>query len=65
MSAQTHKPVLVPGGPNRTKMFHVKHFGTIAGKNLTRHQTAASFDHVRSINFLARFQKRGGGASMA
>jgi len=26
---QTYKPGLVPGGANRTKMFHVKHFGTI------------------------------------
>ena len=32
---------LVPGGANRTNMFHAKHFGTIGAKNLTRPQTAA------------------------
>jgi hypothetical protein len=39
--AQTHKAGLVPGGLDRTKMVHVKHFGTIGAKNLTRRQTAA------------------------
>jgi hypothetical protein len=39
--AQTHKPGHVCGGLDRTKMFHVKLFGTIGAKNLTRHQTAA------------------------
>ncbi len=37
---QTHKPGFVLGGPDRTKMFRVKHFGTIGAKNLTRPQTA-------------------------
>jgi hypothetical protein len=36
---RTHKPGLVPGGLDRTKMFHVKHFGTIGTKNLTRTKT--------------------------
>src|ERR1700680_1300132 len=38
--AQTHKPGLVFDDPNRTKLFHVKHFGTIWAKNLTRPKTA-------------------------
>jgi hypothetical protein len=41
MSAQTHKLGRVSGGLDRTKMFHVKLFGTICAKNLTRPQTAA------------------------
>jgi hypothetical protein len=32
---QTHKPGLVPGCLDRTKMFHVKHFGTI-GSNISK-----------------------------
>jgi hypothetical protein len=32
---KTHKPRHVPDGFDLTKMFHVKHFGTIASQNLT------------------------------
>jgi hypothetical protein len=39
--AKTHKPGRVPGGINRTKMFHVKRFGKAGGKNLTNPKTVA------------------------
>ncbi|MGH6836220.1 MAG: hypothetical protein ACREC9_11870 [Methylocella sp.] len=35
-------------GPNRTKMFHVKHFGTIGAKNLTWPQTSFALSYVGS-----------------
>jgi hypothetical protein len=38
---QTHKPGLVPGGGDLTKMFHVKHFGKVRPENLTRPKTTA------------------------
>jgi hypothetical protein len=46
-------------------MLHVKHFGTIWAKNLTRPKTAALLQLVRSIDFLVQFLKSGGGAPMA
>jgi hypothetical protein len=36
---------------NRTKMFHVKHFGTILAKDLTRGQTAASLKSCKIDGF--------------
>jgi TIR domain len=46
-------------------MFHVKHFCPKVAQNLTRPKTAASFRHIRSPDFLVRFQKPGGGPSIA
>ncbi len=63
--AQTHKPGRVSGDLDRTKTFHVKHFGTIGAKKLQGVRQRSSFNLVRSINFSDQFQKRGGGASMA
>jgi hypothetical protein len=57
--------VVLPGGADRTKMFHVKHFGTIGAKNLTRRKTAASPDLVRSIDFLVQLASGAAAASMA
>jgi hypothetical protein len=36
-----------------------------AGKSYKASDSGPFFNHVRSINFLVQFQKRGGGASMA
>jgi hypothetical protein len=41
MSRANPQAGLVLGGLDRTKMFHVKHFGTIWARNLTRPRTAA------------------------
>jgi hypothetical protein len=63
--AQTHTAGARFGGLDLTKMFHVKHFGTIGAKNLTRPKQRPLLRLVRSIDFLVQIQKRGGGASMA
>src|SRR5450631_2237241 len=41
LSRQSHKPTLFSGKSNRTKVFHVKHFGTIGPKNFVWPQTTA------------------------
>jgi hypothetical protein len=46
---QTHKPELVSGGLDRTKMFHVKHFGEVRPENLTRRVTVSSLS-IRKID---------------
>src|SRR5450631_1718070 len=59
---QTHKPGLVPGGVNRTKVFHVKRFGTIGAKNFKRRKTIApSWLEDRTIVFV-RSEEGGGDA---
>jgi hypothetical protein len=61
--AQTHKPEFVFSDSHRTKMFHVKHFGTIGGQESYRASDCGPyFDLVRSIDYLVQLQKPGGGA---
>jgi hypothetical protein len=55
---QTHKPGLVPGGLDRTKMFHVKHFGTIGAKKLTRHKTAVPSSICKIDRFFGAIPRR-------
>ncbi|MGH6830974.1 MAG: hypothetical protein ACREDG_07450, partial [Methylocella sp.] len=55
LSAQTHKPGRAFGGLDRTKKFHVKHFGKIGAKNLPWPKTRQLRQFVRSIDFLVQF----------
>jgi hypothetical protein len=61
---ETHKPGLVAGKQNLTKMFHVKHFCPIAAQNLASRKHRLLVRFVRSVDFLVQKKLGGGGASM-
>jgi hypothetical protein len=61
-SPQSHKPKLFPRVPDRTKVFHVKHFGTIGAQNLRTLRTAAAPCFVRLMGLFVQSQRIGDAA---